>query len=112
METHPIWRRVFFDGARLMATRPARRHMDLTATAAQSRDEDFHLCWCYPEGVTNETGIVNRLAHDDAAFNETNPFAIKFQGPKNGRSTFVAHQPKSFDWRAREPKLPLEACLG
>jgi len=36
-----------------------------------------------------------------AEFNDTNPFGIKFQGPKNVTSYVLGHQPKSFDWRAR-----------
>jgi len=36
-----------------------------------------------------------------AAYNETNPFAIRFRGPKGTVSYSLGHQPKSFDWRAR-----------
>jgi mRNA interferase MazF len=39
-----------------------------------------------------------------AQFNDTNPFAIKFKGPKNVTSYVLGHQPKSFDWRARGAK--------
>jgi hypothetical protein len=36
-----------------------------------------------------------------AAYNETNPFALRFRGPKGTVSYSLGHQPKSFDWRAR-----------
>jgi mRNA interferase MazF len=39
-----------------------------------------------------------------AAYNESNPFAIRFTGNKGAVSYVLAHQPKSFDWRARGGK--------
>jgi mRNA interferase MazF len=39
-----------------------------------------------------------------ASYNETNPFAVKFTGPKGVASYILSHQPKSFDWRARSAK--------
>jgi mRNA interferase MazF len=39
-----------------------------------------------------------------ASYNETNPFAIRFIGPKGAVSYILGHQPKSFDWRARAAK--------
>lgn len=36
-----------------------------------------------------------------AAYNESNPFAVKFRGPRGVASFILSHQPKSFDWRAR-----------
>lgn len=55
--------------------------------------------------VFNErTGIVIGLPMTTAEFNDTNPFAIKFKGPKNVTSYVLGHQPKSFDWRARGAK--------
>jgi mRNA interferase MazF len=32
-----------------------------------------------------------------ASYNETNPFAVKFIGPKGVVSYILSHQPKSFD---------------
>jgi mRNA interferase MazF len=32
-----------------------------------------------------------------AAFNETNPFAVKFAGARKKASYILGHQPKSFD---------------
>jgi mRNA interferase MazF len=39
-----------------------------------------------------------------AAYDETNPFAVKFKGPRGVASYILGHQPKSFDWRARNAK--------
>jgi mRNA interferase MazF len=39
-----------------------------------------------------------------AQFNETNPFAVKLKGTKGVVSHILSHQPKSFDWRARDAK--------
>jgi mRNA interferase MazF len=39
-----------------------------------------------------------------AAYNDTNPFAVKFTGPRGVPSYILGHQPKSFDWRAQYAK--------
>jgi mRNA interferase MazF len=39
-----------------------------------------------------------------ATHNDTNPFAVKFIGPKGTASNILGHQPKSFHWRARNAK--------
>jgi mRNA interferase MazF len=39
-----------------------------------------------------------------ASYNETNPFAVKFTGPRRTASFILNHQPTSFDWRARSAK--------
>ncbi|AEI81601.1 protein PemK (plasmid) [Cupriavidus necator N-1] len=57
-----------------------------------------------PRPFNERTSIVIGLPMTTAAYNETNPFAIKFQGPKEKVSYVLAHQPKSFDWRARNAK--------
>lgn len=43
------------------------------------------------------------LARKLALF-DTNPFAVKFRGPKGMSNYVLGHQPQSFDWRAREAK--------
>jgi mRNA interferase MazF len=54
-----------------------------------------------PKTFNARTGIVIGLPMTTAATNESNPFAIKFVGPKGLISYVLSHQPKSFDWRAR-----------
>jgi mRNA interferase MazF len=67
--------------------------------------KDFHpMLVLSPKAFNERTGIVIGLPMTTASFNETNPFAIKFHGPKNVTSYVLAHQPKSFDWRARGAK--------
>ncbi len=57
-----------------------------------------------PRAFNERTGLVIGLPMTTASYNETNPFAVKFLGPKNAVSYILAHQPKSFDWRARGGK--------
>jgi mRNA interferase MazF len=47
------------------------------------------------------TGIVIGLPMTHAASNETNPFAIRFEGTRGELCYVLAHQPKSFAWRSR-----------
>ena len=54
-----------------------------------------------PKKFNDQTGIIIGLPMTTASYNEDNPFAISFKGPKNVRSYILAHQPKSFDWRMR-----------
>jgi mRNA interferase MazF len=67
--------------------------------------KDIHpLLVLSPKAFNERTGIVIGLPMTTAAFNETNPFAVKFVGPRRTASYILGHQPKSFDWRAREAK--------
>ena len=54
-----------------------------------------------PKAFNQKTGIVIGLPMTTAAYNETNPFAIKYCGPDHKVSYILVHQPKSFDWRRR-----------
>jgi mRNA interferase MazF len=58
-----------------------------------------------PREFNLRTGIVIGLPMTSAAFNETNPFAIRFTGHGRKVSYILTHQPKSFDWKARAAKL-------
>lgn len=63
---------------------------------------DVHPLLVLSSRAFNErTGIVIGLPMTTAAYNETNPFAVRFRGPRGVVSHVLAHQPKSFDWRAR-----------
>lgn len=57
-----------------------------------------------PRDFNARTGIVIGLPMTTASYNETNPFAVKFTGPRGIASFILGHQPKSFDWRARGAK--------
>ncbi len=58
-----------------------------------------------PKKFNNHTGIVIGLPMTTAEYNNTNPFAVKFQGKRGVTSYVLAHQPKSFDWRQRGAKI-------
>jgi mRNA interferase MazF len=64
-----------------------------------------------PKAFNERTGIVIGFPMTTAAHNDTNPFAIKFQGPKKVTSYVLSHQPKSFDWRARGAKAHAWKCV-
>jgi mRNA interferase MazF len=57
-----------------------------------------------PREFNERTGIVIGLPMTTASYNETNPFAVKFTGPKGLAGFILSHQPQSFDWRARKAK--------
>lgn len=57
-----------------------------------------------PKAFNDRTSIVIGLPMTTATYNASNPFAIRFFGPKDMESYVLAHQPKSFDWRVRQAK--------
>jgi len=57
-----------------------------------------------PRAFNERTGIVIGLPMTTAVYNDTNPFAVKFKGPRGVASYILSHQPKSFDWRTRNAK--------
>jgi mRNA interferase MazF len=57
-----------------------------------------------PRIFNERTGIVIGLPMTTATYNDTNPFAVKFNSPRGAASYILAHQPKSFDWRVRNAK--------
>ena len=67
--------------------------------------KDFHpLLVLSPSAFNHRTGIVIGLPMTTAAYNDTNPFAVKMTGAKDTVGYILGHQPKSFDWRARGGK--------
>jgi mRNA interferase MazF len=67
--------------------------------------KDMHpLLVLSPSAFNERTGIVIGLPMTTAAYNETNPFAVKFSGAKGVLSYILTHQPKSFDWKMRGAK--------
>ncbi len=86
---------------------PDRRDMIWINCKPQAGREmrDVHpLLVLSPKASNERTGIVIGLPMTTAASNETNPFAVKFTGPRKKASYILGHQPKSFDWRARQAK--------
>ena len=67
--------------------------------------QDIHpLLVLSPKAFNERTGIVIGLPMTTAAYNETNPFAVKLLGADQVAGYILSHQPKSFDWRARGAK--------
>jgi mRNA interferase MazF len=86
---------------------PSRRDMiwiDCNPQAGREMKDIHPLLVLSPREFNERTGIVIGLPMTTASYNETNPFAIRFVGPKGAVSYILGHQPKSFDWRARAAK--------
>ncbi len=67
--------------------------------------KDFHpLLVLSPKAFNAQTGIVIGLPMTTAGYNSTNPFALRMDRPGKKTGYILAHQPKSFDWRARDAK--------
>lgn len=49
------------------------------------------------------TGLVIGFPMTHSEMHRDNPFAVAIDGPK-GQAFILGHQPKSFDWRARNAK--------
>ena len=112
-----------------MSTSPAwvpdRRDMiwiGFSPQVGQEMRDEHPMLVLSTKAFNQRTGIVIGLPMTHAASNETNPFAVKYVGPKGEVGYVLSHQPKSFDWRARGARphpwkqlpLPLfnEACEG
>jgi len=58
------------------------------------------------------TGIVIGLPMTHATYNETNPFAIKYMGPKKDVGYVLTHQPKSLTGaQGLQGRTPGSSCL-
>jgi mRNA interferase MazF len=67
--------------------------------------KDVHpLLVLSPRAFSYKTGLVIGLPMTTAAFNESNPFAIKVTWADGVVSYILAAQPKSLDWRNRRAR--------
>ena len=86
---------------------PDRRDLiwiDCNPQAGREMRDVHPLVVLSPREFNARTGIVIGLPMTTAAYNETNPFAVKFTGPRGVASFILSHQLKAFDWRARNAK--------
>lgn len=86
---------------------PDRRDMiwiDCNPQAGREMKDRHPLMVLSPREFNERTGIVIGLPMTTAAYNETNPFAVRIKGARGSTSYILGHQPKSFDWRARGAK--------
>jgi mRNA interferase MazF len=78
--------------------------IDCNPQAGREMKDVHPLLVLSPSAFNERTGIVIGLPMTTAAYNETNPFAVKFSGAKGVVSCILTHQPKSFDWKMRGAK--------
>jgi mRNA interferase MazF len=78
--------------------------IDCNPQAGREMKDNHPLVVLSTRQFNARTGIVIGLPMTTASYNETNPFAVKFAGPKGVASFILSYQPKSFDWRARNAK--------
>jgi mRNA interferase MazF len=78
--------------------------IDCNPQAGREMKDTHSLVVLSPLEFNARTGIVIGLPMTTASYNESNAFAVKFTGPKGVASYILGHQPKSFDWRARNAK--------
>lgn len=87
---------------------PDRRDMnwiDFNPQAGREMRDVHALLVLSPKAFNERTGIVIGLPMTTASYNESNPFAVRFEGPKGEVSYVLGHQPKFFNWRVRKAKL-------
>lgn len=75
--------------------------IDFNPQAGREMKDMHPMMVLSPRAFNDRTSIVIGLPMTTAQSNDTNPFAIRFVGPKAVVSYVLAHQPKSFDWRVR-----------
>lgn len=89
-----------------MGAGSSRHHLDRLNPQVDREMRDLHpMLVLSPRAFNDRTSIVIGLPTTTAAYNDTNPFAIRFVGPKGVESYVLAHQLKSFDWRVRGAKM-------
>ncbi len=87
---------------------PERRDIiwiDCNPQAGREMRDVHPLLVLSPRAFNERTGIVVGLPMTTAEYNRDNPFAVGFRGAKGQVSYVLAHQPKSFDWRARAARI-------
>lgn len=86
---------------------PERRDViwiDCSPQAGREMKDMHPLLVLSPKDFNERTGIVIGLPMTTAAYNDTNPFAIRFASGRGVISYILTHQPKSFDWKFRGAK--------
>ena len=80
--------------------------IDCNPQAGREMRDVHPLLVLSPRAFNGRTSLVIGLPMTTAAFNADNPFAVSVGqagGAKAGLTIYVlCHQPKSFDWRARQ----------
>lgn len=83
---------------------PDRRDMiwiDCSPQVGGEMKDEHPMMVLSPKAFNERTGLVIGLPMTHAPSNDTNPFAVRFKSAKGEVCYVLAHQPKSFAWRAR-----------
>ena len=88
-------------GARWVPERQDIIWIDFSPHVRQEMKDLHPMLVLSPKAFNERTSLVIGLLMTTAASNQTNPFAIKFTGPRGLSSFVLAQQPKSLDWRKR-----------
>ena len=83
---------------------PDRRDMiwiDFNPQVGSEMKDEHPMLVLSGKAFNERTGIVIGLPMTHAGYNDSNPFAVKYTGPKGEVGYVLTHQPKSFDWRVR-----------
>lgn len=86
---------------------PDRRDMiwiDFNPQVGSEMKDEHPMLVLSTKAFNERTGIVIGLPMTHAALNASNPFAVKYVGPKGDVGYVLSHQPKSFDWRSRRAR--------
>lgn len=82
--------------------------IDCNPQAGQEMRDVHPFLVLSPHSFNDRTSLVIGLPMTTAAYNADNPFAVVAGvagGAKTGKPSYVlCHQPKSFDWRARQAR--------
>lgn len=72
--------------------------------AGSEMPDDHPMLVLSTKAFAERTGLVVGFPMTHSAQHEDNPFAIAAQGAKGEVGYVLVHQPKSFDWRARNAR--------
>jgi mRNA interferase MazF len=81
--------------------------IDCNPQAGQEMRDIHPFLVLSPRNFNDKTSLVIGLPMTTADYNASNPFAVAIgqAKPKAGKTSYaLCHQPKSFDWRARNAK--------
>lgn len=78
--------------------------IDFDPQAGREMKSEHPMLVLSTAAFNDRTGLVIGLPMTHAEWNETNPFALRFEGPKKEACYVLTHQPKSMDWRVRKAR--------
>ena len=78
--------------------------IDCSPQAGREMKDRHPLLVLSARAFNDRTSLVIGLPMTTAASNAGNPFAVHYAGADGTDSYVLCHQPKSFDWRARDGK--------